>query len=143
MAGQLDRSAFSATEFRLNLTVSGQVYEDYSFQTLTIPGMGDASTTDFKVNNESRVVVTAPGTDNNFTFTTTFTSDIFAFRQAAKGLATYVASLSGIAGTAFDGDVITISGTVASPGDLEIGVDDVPTFSFNGTTSYIDYQEGN
>ena len=143
MAGQLDRSAFSATEFRMNLTVSGQVYNDYGFQTLTIPGMSDASTEDFKLNNEQRTVVTAPGTDNNFTFTTSFTSDIFTFRQAAKGLAKYVASLSGIAGTAFDGDVITISGTVASPSDLEIGVDGVPTFSFNGTTSYINYTEGN
>lgn len=143
MAGQLDRSAFSATEFRMKLTVSGQVYDDYGFQTLTIPGMSDASTEDFKLNNEQRTVVTAPGTDNNFTFTTSFTSDLFTFRNAAKGLATYVAELSGIAQTAFAGDKITISGVVASPGDAEIGVDGVPTFSFNGTTSYIKFEEGN
>lgn len=140
---QLDRSAFSATEFRMNLTVSGQVYADYGFQTLTIPGMSDASTEDFKLNNEQRNFVTSPGTDNNFSFTTSFTSDLFTFRQCAKGLAPYVASLSGIAGTAFEGDIITISGTTASPSDLEIGVDGVPTYSFNGTTSYIDFQEGN
>lgn len=143
MAGLLDRSAFSATEFRMNLTVSGQDYPDYGFQTATIPGMSDASTEEFKLNNESRVVVTAPGTDNNFSFTTAFSADFFAFRQAAKGLATYVASLSGIPETAFANDVITISGTVASPGDLEVGVDGVPTFSFNGTTNYINYQPGN
>jgi len=128
---QLDRSSFSATEFRMNITISGQAYNDYGFQTLTIPGMSDASTEDFKLNNESRNIVTAPGTDNNFTFTTSFTSDFFKFREAAKGLATYVASLSGITGTAFAGDVITISGTVTSPGDLEIGVDGVPTYAFN------------
>lgn len=140
---QLDRSAFSATEFTLNLTVSGQTYSDYGFQTLTIPGMSDATTEEFKLNNETRNVVTSPGTDNNFTFTTSFTSDFFAFRNAAKSLATYTATLSGKANSAFEGDVITLSGTVASPGDMEIGVDGVPTYSFNGTTSYINFQEGN
>lgn len=140
---QLDRSAFSATEFTLNLTVSGQTYADYGFQTLTIPGMSDATTEEFKLNNETRNVVTSPGTDNNFTFTTSFTSDFFAFRSAAKELATYTATLSGKANSAFAGDVITLSGVVASPGDLEIGVDGVPTYSFNGTTSYINFQEGN
>lgn len=143
MAGQLDRSAFSATEFTLNLTVSGQVYSDYGFQTLTIPGMSDATTEDFKLNNEQRTVVTAPGTDNNFTFTTSFTPDFFIFRGAAKELASYTAVLSGKTGSAFAGDTVTISGTVASPGDLEIGVDGVPTYSFNGTTSYINYTAGN
>lgn len=143
MGEQLDRSAFSATEFRLNLTISGQTYNDYGFQTLTIPGMGDASTEDFKLNNDQRTVVTSPGTDNNFTFTTSFTSDFFDFRQAAKELATYTAVLSGITNSAFAGDTVTISGTVASPGDLEVGVDGVPTFTFNGTTSYINFQEGN
>lgn len=140
---QLDRSAFSATEFTLNLSVSGQTYADYGFQSLTIPGMSDATTEEFKLNNETRNVVTSPGTDNNFTFTTSFTSDFFAFRNAAKGLATYTATLSGKTGSAFAGDVITLSGTVASPGDLEIGVDGVPTYSFNGTTAYINFQEGN
>lgn len=143
MAGQLDRSAFSATEFTLNLTISGQAYPDYGFQTFTIPGMSDASTEEFKLNNEQRTVVTAPGTDNNASFVTSFTSDFFTFRQAAKELAPYQAVLSGKANSAFAGDVITISGTVASPGDLEIGVDGVPTYSFNGTTSYINFQEGN
>lgn len=143
MAGQLDRSAFSATEFTLNLTVSGQVYNDYGFQTLTIPGMSDATTEEFKLNNEQRTVVTAPGTDNNFTFTTSFTSDFFKFRGAAKALATYTAVLSGKVGSAFAGDTVTLSGVVASPGDLEIGVDGVPTYSFNGTTSYINFTEGN
>lgn len=138
---QLDRSAFSATEFTLNLTISGQTYADYGFQTLTIPGMSDATTEEFKLNNETRNVVTSPGTDNNFTFTTSFTADFFAFRNAAKGLAPYTAVLSGKAGSAFAGDVITLSGTVASPGDLEIGVDGVPTYSFNGTTSYINFQD--
>jgi len=140
---QLDRSAFSATEFTLNLSVSGQTYADYGFQSLTIPGMSDATTEEFKLNNETRNVVTSPGTDNNFTFTTSFTSDFFAFRNAAKALASYTATLSGKVGSAFAGDVITLSGTVASPGDLEIGVDGVPTYSFNGTTAYINFQEGN
>lgn len=140
---QLDRSAFSATEFRMNLTVGSTQYNDYGFQTATIPGMSDATTEEFKLNNEQRTVVTAPGTDNNFIFTTSFTSDFFSFRGAAKELKKYVAVLSGIAGTAFDGDTITISGTVASPGDLEVGVDGVPTYSFNGTTEYINYQGNN
>ena len=140
---QLDRSAFSATQFRLNLTVSGQAYNDYGFQTVTIPGMSDASTEDFKLNNEQRTVVTAPGTDNNFSFTTSFTGDFFKFRQAAKQLATYTAVLSGISNSAFSGDIITISGKVASPGDLEVGTDGVPTFQFNGTTSYMNYQPHN
>jgi len=143
MAGQLDRSAFSATEFTLNLTISGVSYPDYGFQTFTIPGMGDASTEDFKLNNEQRTVVTSPGTDNNASFTTSFTKDFFTFRQAAKELAPYQAVLSGKANSAFAGDVITISGTMASPGDLEVGVDGVPTFQFNGTTSYINFTEGN
>lgn len=143
MAGQLDRSAFSATEFTLNLTVSGVAYPDYGFQTFTIPGMNDASTTDYRLNNEQRTVVTAPGTDNNASFTTSFTKDFFTFRQAAKELAPYQAVLSGKPNSAFAGDVITISGTMASPGDLEVGVDDVPTFQFNGTTSYINFTEGN
>ncbi len=137
---QLDRSAFSATEFRMNLTVGSQTYEDYGFQTATIPGMSEASTEDFKLNNEQRTVVTAPGTDNNFVFTTSFTADFFDFRKAAKDLQNYTASLSGISGTPFYGHTITISGKVASPGDLSIGVDGVPTYDFNGTTNYINYQ---
>lgn len=140
MAGQLDRSAFSATEFRMNLTVGEQSYPDYGFQTATIPGMSEATTEDFKLNNEQRSIVTAPGTDNNFVFTTSFTADFFNFRTAAKELKNYVAVLSGIADTAFEGHTITISGKVASPGDLSVGVDGVPTFDFNGTTAYINYQ---
>lgn len=137
MAGQLDRSAFSATEFRMNLTVGSQSYPDYGFQTATIPGLSDATTEEFKLNNESRNVVTSPGSDNNFSFTTSFTTDFFAFRTAAKNLDTYQAVLSGIAGSAFNGVTITISGQVASPGDLEVGVDGVPVFQFNGTTASI------
>jgi len=133
----LDRAAFSATEFRMNLTIGETVYSDYGFQTVTIPGMSDASTEEFKLNNEQRTVVTAPGSDNNFSFTTAFTPDFFAFRDAAKALSGYSAVLSGISSSAFNGVTITISGTVASPGDLEVGVDGVPTFSFNGTTTSI------
>lgn len=139
----LDRAAFSGQEFRMNLTVSGVAYPDYGFQTLTIPGLSDPTTTEYKLNNESRNVVTAAGTDNNFTFDTAFTNDFFAFRDAAKGLAKYTASLSGTANSAFANTVITLSGTVASPGDLQIGVDDVPTFSFNGTTEYLKVETSN
>lgn len=137
---QLDRSAFSATEFRMDLTVGDQSYPDYGFQTATIPGMSEATTEDFKLNNEQRSIVTAPGTDNNFVFTTSFTADFFNFRNAAKNLLNYVAVLSGIPNTAFENHTITISGKVASPGDLSVGVDGVPTYDFNGTTAYINYQ---
>lgn len=139
----LDRSAFSAQEFRMDLTVSGITYQDYGFQTLTIPGMSDATTTEFKLNNESRNVVTAAGTDNNFSFDTAFTTDFFAFRDAAKGLAKYQATLSGTPQSAFANTVITLSGTVASPGDLQIGIDDVPVFTFNATTEYLKVETGN
>lgn len=137
---QLDRSAFSAAEFRMNLTVGDKQYEDYGFQTATIPGMSEATTEEFKLNNETRNVVTSPGTDNNFVFTTSFTPDFFEFRDAAKALKTYTAVLTGQEGSAFAGDTITISGTVSSPGDLSVGVDGVPTYDFNGTTSDIKYQ---
>lgn len=138
---QLDRSVFSASEFTMNLEVGGQMYEDYGFQSATIPGMSEATTEEFKLNNEQRTVVTAPGTDNNFVFTTSFTSDFFAFRTAAKELKNYVVTLIGKEGSAFDGDEIVISGKVASPGDLSVGVDGVPTYDFNGTTSYMNYTE--
>ena len=61
---QLDQSAFSAAEFTLNLKVGDVSYNDWGFQTATIPGMSEASTEEFKLNNETRKVVTAPGTDN-------------------------------------------------------------------------------
>lgn len=140
---QLDRSVFSASEFTMNLEVGGETYEDYGFQSATIPGMSEATTEEFKLNNEQRTVVTAPGTDNNFVFTTSFTSDFFKFRTAAKELKNYVVTLIGKEGSAFDGDEIVISGKVASPGDLSVGVDGVPTYDFNGTTSYMNYTENN
>lgn len=132
---QLDRSAFSATEFRLDLTVGEKEYPDYGFQTLTLPGLSEATTTEFKLNNESRNVITAPGTANNFSFDTSFTTDWFEFREAAQNIANYSAKLYGIADSAFEGVEIYISGKVASPGDLSVGVDNVPIFTFNGTTA--------
>lgn len=132
---QLDRSAFSATEFRLDLTVGEKEYIDYGFQTLTLPGLSEATTTEFKLNNESRNVITAPGTANNFSFDTSFTTDWFEFREAAQNIANYTAKLYGIADSAFEGVEILISGKVASPGDLSVGVDNVPVFTFNGTTA--------
>lgn len=134
---QLDRSAFSATEFRLDLIVGDKTYEDYGFQTLTIPGLSEATTTEFKLNNETRNIITAPGSANNFTFDTSFTTDFFGFRDAASNLLNYKATLQGLEGSAFEGITIQISGKVASPGDLSVGVDNVPTFTFNGTTAML------
>jgi hypothetical protein len=138
---QLDKSAFSASEFKLDLKVGGQSYADWGFQTATIPGMSEATTEEFKLNNETRKVITAPGTDNNFVFTTSFTKEFFIFRQAAKDLQDYEAIFTGKEGSAFAGDTIVISGKIASPGDLSIGVDGVPTYDFNGTTNYIKFTE--
>ena len=138
---QLDRSVFSASEFKMDLMVGDKTYEDYGFQSATIPGMSEATTEEFKLNNDQRTVVTAPGSDNNFVFTTSFTSDFFQFRSAAKDLKTYKVTLTGKDGSAFAGDEIVISGKVASPGDLSVGVDGVPTYDFNGTTSYINFEE--
>lgn len=135
---QLDRSAFSATEFRLDLTVGSKQYVDYGFQTLTLPGLSEATTTEFKLNNETRNIITAPGAANNFSFDTSFTTDWFEFREAAKTIANYSVKLYGIEGSAFEGIEILISGKVASPGDLSVGVDNVPTFTFNGTTAGIE-----
>ena len=139
---QLDNSAFSASEFKLDLKVGDTNYQDWGFQTATIPGMSEATTEEFKLNNETRKVITAPGTDNNFVFTTSFTKEFFTFRQAAKDLLDYQATFTGKEGSAFAGDSIIIRGKMASPGDLSIGVDGVPTYDFNGTTNYIEFTEG-
>lgn len=138
---QLDQSAFSAAEFTLNLKVGDVTYNDWGFQTATIPGMSEASTEEFKLNNETRKVVTAPGTDNNFVFTTSFTKEFFIFRQAAKDLLNYEATFIGKEGSAFAGCTIKIDGKMASPSDLSIGVDGVPTYDFNGTTNNIEFTE--
>lgn len=138
---QLERSVFSASEFEMELKVGDTTYSDYGFQSATIPGMSEATTEEFKLNNEQRTVVTAPGTDNNFVFSTSFTKDFFDFRSAAKDLKNYQVTLKGKDGSAFANDEIVISGKVASPGDLSVGVDGVPTFEFNGTTSYINFTE--
>lgn len=139
MANELDQAVFSAKEFTLNLTVSGQLINDFNFKTVTIPGIADAETEDLKLNHSQRKIVTSVGTANDFQFTTVVTPQFFAWRKAAEAMASYMAVLSGDPGSQFAGDVITISGKVLGIDDTQVGLDGSPECTFKGNTEYFNY----
>ena len=139
MSQEFDRAVFTAKEFRLDLTVSGQQVTDFGFKTVSIPGISEADTTDYKLNNAQKRIVLSPGVAENFEMTTVAVDNWFAWRSAAQATAPYIAVLSGISG-GWAGDKITISGQVMQCASPEVGVDGVAEITFAGQTDYFAYE---
>ena len=139
MSQEFDRAVFTAKEFRLDLTVSGNQVTDFGFKTVTIPGISEADTEDVKLNNATKRIVVSPGVAENFELTTVAVDNWFAWRAAAQASAPYIAVLSGING-GWAGDKLTISGQIMSCASPEIGVDGVAEITFTGQTDFFSYE---